>query len=204
MQVRVTAGCWGGSHWPAVVLQVSTECPAQPTAAPADWRRHRAPCRSGRVQGSWPWLLGCWFWSIKCTEGPAQVSCDPQATPRGSCNRHSTRSARHVADSEPTCDTQRHTLALARNFFPRAAGGAGGDRGHRVRPGEHPGATARAPRARTGAAKCVSVHSYCDSTATLMLVDSSSNLSLTTSSVHANHLCSSFSSVSSCLPQNSS
>ena len=26
-QVHVTVGCWGGSYWPPVVLQVSPECP---------------------------------------------------------------------------------------------------------------------------------------------------------------------------------
>ena len=135
----MTAGCWGGSHWPAVVLQVSTECPAQPTAAPADWRRHRAPCRSGRVQGSWPWLLGCWFWSIKCTEGPARMSCDPQVAPGGSCNRDSTRSVRGVAGPLVRgCSRRRAAYEVGMRRPPRM-------RGPGVR-GEAPGGPGSIPR----------------------------------------------------------
>ena len=82
---------------------------------------------SGRVQGSWPWLLGCWFWSIKCTEGPAQVSCDPQATPGGSCNRHSTRSVRGVADIDgpwvPRC-RKAYEFGMRRRPRDARAGGA--------------------------------------------------------------------------------
>ena len=153
LQVRVTAGCWGGSHWPAVVLQVSTECPAQPTAAPADWRRHRAPCRSGRVQGSWPWLLGCWFWSIKCTEGPARVSCDPQVAPGGSCNRDSTRSVRGVARPLVRgCSRRRAAYEVARGA-PRGCAGRGYAGMRPAAPEVFPGVPRAAPGACPGAAK---------------------------------------------------
>ena len=98
---------------------------------------------------------------IKGTEGAAQVSCDPQATPRGSCDRHSTRSARVVADIDgpwPRYGRTAYEFGMRRR--PRDARAGGAVMGARAVRVYFPGRPPPPPGARPGAAKTNSGISY--------------------------------------------